>query len=493
LKGKLPMPDEYLSIAGVNFASVMDDTAQLSVVRGASFLLRDAVQGIAKDFSCCLEPLRTGASIGLFLVKHGCDAKTVRQDVSDWLNQHPDFQHFTFVVDIERANGDLTRTLEALTARNRFRQMRQLSVALPAYNDGEAEPCEWDDLRPGDSDVDVDRDEGPPKVSRSVKVRHDYGWDRKQAFYADEAAANGVAHPVIAKLEYARELDEIADKCAHFPNLGKKLAVIYLDGNGFGKIAREGGPGEFDKTLRGYQSAFLQQFLLTIHNDPDFLIDVDKRRLRIETLLWGGDEVTLVVPAWKGFWALNRFYEHSQDWKYLGTDLTHAGGLVFCHYKTPIYRIRKLAKDLAEEVKEYLKDRGEEQQQNRFEYAILESIDFPTEPLRRFWERRYDPLAECRRPLPCVANWDQARQELGKLLKDRKGQVQSLVEAGRRDPGRGFADQRRRFAEVIRQTEFRELETCVQRLFPGEGCEVWPWIHLLELWDYLILEIPPES
>ena len=115
-----------------------------------------------------------------------------------------------------------------------------------------------------------------------------------------------------------------------------------------------------------------------------------------------------MLPAWKGFWALNWFYEWTRTWNYHGIPLTHAGGLVFCHYKTPIFRIRKLAKELADEVKGYLKRQPEEanRRENRFEYAVFESVDFPTEPLRRFWKHRYNALAECRRPLLCIANWD---------------------------------------------------------------------------------------
>jgi hypothetical protein len=492
------MAGEYLRIEGVNLAGVMDDTAQLSVVRGASFLLRDAVKGIAKDFACCLDALRTGASVGLFRVKDG-DAKILRALIVDRLNGDRQFQHLTFVVDIQPDADDLTRTVEALTARNRFRQMRQLSVALPPCNDGNAKPCTWDDLRPRgivarDGVVEVRRDKGVEfhEVSHSVKERHDYGRSRKRLFYDDETKTDGESNSVIAGLKYTNELDEIATESPQFRDLENKIAVIYFDGNDFGKIARMAGLREFDEKLRGYQSDFLRDLLLEIADDDDFRFG---DRLRLETLLWGGDEMIFVMPAWKGFWALNWFYEKSAGWDYNKDKLTHSGGLVFCHYKTPIHRIRKLAEDLAGKVKVYLKGQTKEvdQRQNRFEYAVLESIDFPTEPLGQFWQKRYRALADCRRPLPPISNWDQARRELGKLLKDRKGQVQSLVEAGRQDPGRGFEVQRRRFTEVVGTAGFTTLKERVESLFPEQGCEVWPWIHLLELWDYLVLDDDPEN
>jgi hypothetical protein len=130
--------------------------------------------------------------------------------------------------------------------------------------------------------------------------------------------------------------------------------------------------------------------------------------------------------------------------------------------------------------------------QNQFEYVVLESIDFPTEPLRRFWERRYGALGDCRRPLPSIAEWDAERGTLQELLKDKKGQVHALVQKAVVDPGSSFGEQRLRFAEVMGPSAFKLLQATVERFFPSEASEVWPWIHLLELWDYLMLEEPDE-
>jgi hypothetical protein len=490
------MTDQYLRIDGVNHAAVMEDTTQLSVVRGGSFLLRAAVKYVAETYHQALKALSIEASTGLFQVLSG-DAKGLRDQIADALSEHEQFRHFTFVVDVQSDKVDLAKALASVTARNRFRQMRQLSVALPPWNDRGFSPCEWDNLRPGDSFVDVKRDGGnEPAVSQSVKVRHNHGRTKKQAFYRDETKGNGVVDPAIAGLNYTRELDEIATG-SRFPDLENKLAVIYLDGNKFGSIPGErarqihGTTGSaqiqtFDVELRRYQSAFLRRFLLTIDKDVDF--HARDGRLRIETLLWGGDELILVLPAWKGFWALNWFYEHSSEWNYHGIPLTHAGGLVFCHYKTPVFRVRNLARELADAVK----GRLDGKRQNQFEYFVLESIDFPTEPLKRFWARRYGALAENRRPLPPITAWDAERGKLQALLKDKKGQVHALVAKAIVDPERGFAEQRSRFAEVLGPSTFEPLQATVKQLFPSEASAAWPWIHLLELWDYLMLEEPVE-
>ncbi|MGH8490905.1 MAG: hypothetical protein ACREXS_19090 [Gammaproteobacteria bacterium] len=126
---------------------------------------------------------------------------------------------------------------------------------------------------------------------------------------------------------------------------------------------------------------------------------------------------------------------------------------------------------------------------NLFEYEVLESIDFPTEPVERFWSKRFDKLAGCRQPLRSIAKWDTEKPALGKLLKDiPKGQIYALANKGVADPGEGFSQQRKRSIDVMGSKRFGELEAKVKDLFPNAACEVWPWVYLLELWDYLALD-----
>lgn len=351
----------YLRVEGVNLASVLEDTAQLSVVRGGSLLLRKAIKDITKQWTGKLEPISTGASMGLFRICSE-NPNLIRDKLATDLAGNPQLRHFTFVVDVQPELEDFRKTQEAITARNRFRQLQQLSLALPPRNHDQSRPCEWDNLRPGDGRIKVRRTteiERPP-VSRSVQERHNFGRRRRWKFYEEEVTENGVIPTEIKALRFSNELNEIATS-GQFSKLENKLAVVYFDGNDFGSIQRDhcknaGELHSFDEIVQGYRRAFLKNFLLEISNDPDFKVG---NQLRLETLLWGGDEITLVVPAWKGFWTLNYFYEQSKNWTYPkddgnGVALTHAGGLVFCYYKTPIFRIRRLAQELAEQVKKHI-------------------------------------------------------------------------------------------------------------------------------------------
>ena len=92
--------------------------------------------------------------------------------------------------------------------------------------------------------------------------------------------------------------------------------------------------------------------------------------MRIETLLWGGDELIWVVPAWLGWNALCLFYQQAKTHiKFRGGTLKHAAGLVFCHHNAPIHRVKSLAHDLAELAKEQNRD------SNLIAYQVLKSFD----------------------------------------------------------------------------------------------------------------------
>lgn len=198
--------------------------------------------------------------------------------------------------------------------------------------------------------------------------------------------------------------------------------------------------------------------------------------------MWGGDEILLVVPAWQGFRTLNAFYHAAAEWKFHGERLTHAGGLVFCHHKAPIYRVRDLAKRLADRVKD---QHPTYRSQNLFDYLVLESIDYPTESLDHFFKQRYgETLVGTRRPLAPLSEWE----ELAKWLPDSvlalpKSQIYKVARVVRHEP-EAFENQLQRVREVTDAKLMARAEADLKILFSGHG-ESWQWLHLVELWDYL--------
>jgi len=80
---------------------------------------------------------------------------------------------------------------------------------------------------------------------------------------------------------------------------------------------------------------------------------LNDKTLRFETLLWGGDEAKLVLPAWKVPDLLKLLLEDMNDpeWKFGSTVLTNGIGILVCHAKTPIARALSLAEEIVVDAK----------------------------------------------------------------------------------------------------------------------------------------------
>jgi hypothetical protein len=154
--------------------------------------------------------------------------------------------------------------------------------------------------------------------------------------------------------------------------------VIHFDGNGFSKVqnglisraadfeAQMAAQERFDTELMTFRHA-LVTMLMTLLDSNDGIgkpsEDEEKLRgdiqkqadqvIRFEMLLWGGDEMTFIVPARLGWEVAEAIVEQIDDsWVINDKKLTAAIGLVFCHHDAPIARIRALADRLVTHLKE---------------------------------------------------------------------------------------------------------------------------------------------
>lgn len=451
------MPKHYFQVEGVNLYASIYDTSQLSVIRGSSVLLKLAVEALdARPNSPIktvverlnatsqiprfelpdaqkipLTAISTGASSGIY--KADTDQpETLAKAIAEYLSEHRYLRYFTFTIVYTPCQDDFKSAKERLVAKARLQQARQLSIAPHPEVSQAAEPCALQGILPADKRMDK-----PPKGFTNEKIapacqdRFLFGRRFRTALYeaeisallGDEQRQNTAQDKLVTSTvelrkllnflqkaqdegdeeRFAKSFNAIADDEA-YQNLEHKIAILYFDGNGFGKIQLElvktvEDQKSFDQQIKSYRREFLAQVLM------DFKAASKNGVLCLETLLWGGDEMLFVVPASQGMALLQRFYQRSKHWEIkLGDEtrpLTHAGGLVFCHYKTPIARASQLAKDLAEAVKE--RDYGREG--NYFDYMVLESIDYPAEPLAVFFTKRYGLLGVCRYPLQPAREW----------------------------------------------------------------------------------------
>ena len=174
---------------------------------------------------------------------------------------------------------------------------------------------------------------------------------------------------------------------------------------------------------------------------------------RLETLLWGGDEIIWVVPAWKG-WELLQFF--FTEFRYpASAPLTFSAGLVFCHKKAPIHTIRSLAGKLVS----HLKGRSE----NRFLYRVLESFDHIAEIDPGFLLPA-DLMPQITYAIPALRECV-SRKKLHRLLKDPGAASEIAKEIKKGLDGDSIA-----FMEAFEKQSDRA------------------WQHIGELWDYVAPE-----
>lgn len=490
------MSKYYLRIEAVNFDNFVYDSKNLSTIRGGGLLLLNAIDLIAQIDSLQLIGLKVliaGASIGFyeFEADETSKAEEIRCTIYNFLHTHSQLKHSTFVIDILLATEEakFNTDHEMLLAKNRWRQMQSPSIAIPAQNcNRSVEACVIDGVRPALSNITV-AENNILSVSPSVAQRHDYGRDQKQKFYKEHSSS-----PI--KGLFTHHLNELT----HAPeqgNLHHKMAVIYLDGNEFGKKKKANGGGLkrhklFAQTLKEYRKQMLTELLTRV--DTDKLWKTQEDKYRLEVLLWGGDEMIFVVPAWLGWKALSFFFEQSKNWKFQDDSLYHAGGMVLCHYNAPIHRITQLAKDLAELAKE--KDRTK----NLFAYEVLESFDYIGRNLASYrYERSPQPLVIGKEPCPqnliLSANEMNSVSSYTPLIKQKisKRKLHKLVRnlltktPLTDEEINKYSKERNTLIQDLRKDlNDSTLQNALSQIISGLGGEEVGWLHLCILWDYLI-------
>ncbi len=468
----------YLRVEAVNLGNFVYDVQDLSTVRGGGLLLLHAIEALRVDKR--LNAISTGASSGLFwFTADGYEeAVTLRDEVAGHMRADLDLKHATFVVDVLKQSSpeEFFSDRERLVALNRWRQMRQPSLAIPPTRPNRPNdpvgPCEIDMIRPATAVMG-----GPERtehVSESVKARRQYGRTQKQTFY--KTHTNGVSDAA----EFTQDFDELSH--APFGNLDRKMAVIYADGNGFGAIqSRLKSPEDlsaFDNEIKTRRNQALTSLLADIQTKDDWR-SVKRRAFRIETLLWGGDELIWVVPAWKGWTALDLFFKATAGWDFRGHGMTHAAGLVFCHHNAPIHRVTHLAKALGGLAKDKARDK------NSFAYEVLESFDHAGSDLaahRRRWFQR-DPQPDRRAEEMIVPAYHLDKVvPLFKTVKENlpTRKLHQIVKESLAEP-----DRAKRMAEDIVARLDGTTQNALKGLEPWFGTSGTFWIHVAELWDYL--------
>jgi hypothetical protein len=495
----------YLRVEGVNLGNFVYDVEDLSTVRGGGLLMLDVprrIEALASKRGLRLVPISAGASSGLYSLEIETDkldevAAHLRTD----LQNDSQLRHATIVVDAIPKGDDFVQDLESVIALNRWRQMRAPSLAVPGASKAGI-PCKLDGVRPAESTTVKGTE--TVAVSRSVKVRRDHGREAKNAFYLREIRRDAQPHPDavrVAESGFVQDLQDLTDERSK-GNLHHKMAVVYFDGNGFGKLQARlcrtpANLKRFDSEVREDRRTALEALLRTMAHDADGWTNHHPKEpkhpqsgpWRLETLLWGGDELIWVVPAWQGWRTVQLFYEVSATWTFEGEPLTHGGGVVFCHHNAPIHRIGRLVQELAGKAKTQAAalSSADPRTRNRFAYQTLESFDFTGSDLEKFRERRIPnggSTAELILPGAGMKEIEsafasvKARFPRGKLHEI----VLGLRSARKEDIDNAHDLIKGTLADVLVNEGIKGDLDSMRKYF-GAG-DVF-WFHLLDLWDYI--------
>ena len=367
------MKNNLLRIEAVNLASTIDDTEDLSTRRGGGYMLLDAIRDIERKYQDKIRPISNGASIGLFEMS---DPQIDPGVIRDYLRGHERYRHATFVVDAVRQDS-FRQGVEMALAANRWQQMQSLSFSN-VWGEGRG-VCDTDEIRPATSG----------RTSMSVAARRAEGRNLRQGFYQRELGIASIGKRSLDESSFTNDTGSLSEMgrtsaYASLPgNLNGKMVVFYADGNGFGKIQQACASADqlrqWDEDLKEKRRQLLRELLAWLDATP--LGKTYDNRLRFETLLWGGDEMLFLLPAWLGLEFAQQFFALTAGWKHGNTMLTHAAGIVFASHSAPISQLQKLAKNLAEQGKRF--DRG----QNTLSWIVLESFDRVGDNLDGYWER----------------------------------------------------------------------------------------------------------
>ncbi len=397
---------DYLYLEAVNLGGVIDDTEDLSTRRAGGYMLLELVHQVKEGCAARLSPVSIGASQGLFKLIPGQDMAEARQAVMAVLKRPLYAQATVLVADtvVERrpepfGKDDFSAVCEYLRAVVRRRQLSALGCVTafgPPPNTSVADKpkfklvCEVDAVRPASELRPFKTEDDWRWQSESVTLRRDEGVQLRQDFYQRELKGFTEALAIIKDEFFTDHFDELSsfgysEQGTLRPVLHHKIAVFYADGDSFGKLAGACKTPEaltaWDALVQSQRRNFLAAMVTLLDKHPhgrngerrNQRDNPKKPGLRVETLMWGGDEFRLVLPAWLGFEVAQLFFDTCNiDWpdctcKVAEPDCTgtgtctcacapirrgHSAALVFAHHNAPISQLDKLSKVLAEQGKD---------------------------------------------------------------------------------------------------------------------------------------------
>ena len=377
-----------LRVEAVNLDHAVFDTHDISTIRGGSFMLLDAVNTLDAKVPALKKEV-AGASVGLFLFSCRDDDEKIKilADVEKELEKYAG-KFATFVhacLSMPKKEDEFTITEQRLTAECRWQQYQMLSFVLPETS--AKDECEMNGVRPADDTIY--RSDGAVAVSKAVKERFDNGRNLRDALYTRLLGKSETP-----EARFTRDLETLAgktDKGATEEN----IALIHLDGNKFGSIRADNcltlkDFKEFnDVVQKEIQEPALERLLSFATKPENKGFRTKNNEVRLETLLWGGDEIEWIVPASQLWDTLQIFFDAASNKPFRETSLTYSAGVVVCRHSVPILQIRRYAEQLCGTAKAAAKK--DDGPSNQFTLLNMASFDAIHRDVSTFLDNYYHP------------------------------------------------------------------------------------------------------
>lgn len=420
------MDTAVLWVEGVNFRWAIYDTSDLSTVRGGSIaylefgtelfrylddqasvdaqVISSGASRVVLELKGTRDHIRANVNKALEELLRPDDIKSVSVDASRANGerrsaQFKPYSHLQFVHGLS-FKGGMAGLNEAQSIARRS-QFDRIGIAGLSSMEGD-DACEIDKTRPADTEIHFASDDPftpatTVLVSETVAARRHFGRTQRQAFYKSRLQENPLVREKLSGPDSVVFCDSFHEIVADPPeeisaNVRNKLAIFYADGNKFGAISRSmnetdpvSGLKEFSSQLLKHQDKLLERalqlFLMNLtteHEKHSFLIRKDTKKTRLETLLWGGDEVRFVLPAWLALSFATAFYEEIRNWQIGSIPLTFSTSLVIASYKTPIRQLVSFGEALVDDAKQHAPS------SNNFSIEVLESLEPPASSIARW-------------------------------------------------------------------------------------------------------------
>lgn len=384
-----------LRFEAADFSNTVFDMPRLSAIRGASMSylfspeLVSAV--LARELGTgAVREVYAGASQGAWTIEAGAEkAVAARRAVekalarNDLSGEEPTGAHAHLSYTVTLAEGGDAAALAAAEALNAASMLQDAVFPLPAFSSSvSGYDRRGDRARPADPGCTILGE----LVSQAHWDRHSFGRASRQRFYA---RADGTHWP------HASFVDDFEAMVEDHPerlveSLQSKIAVFYADGNRLGKhraraLAEGGleGLGRFSSGFKTLQRGLLRDIMAWLNHGavseaPAYLTPAGD--LRFETLMWGGDEILFVMPAWLAIDFAAAFAGWTAGWKTpAGDPLTFSCGLVIAHHKTPVRQMKGIADALADIGKSLQPQDGGPAFSSRghLQFEVFESLSLP--------------------------------------------------------------------------------------------------------------------